>query len=141
MTSQTFSYHNFNASEADGLKIRSLLQVLHLDQEDLNLQEFKVCKLGHELIAIGRIRQHDDCLELCSLGVDELHRGKGVGKLLIKALLSEQHQDVYVVTEIPGYFQEQGFKITDKVWTSLLLKQKRCVDQLACQKPVIMIRQ
>jgi N-acetylglutamate synthase-like GNAT family acetyltransferase len=56
------------------------------------------------------LKKHADCLELCALGVDPAHRGKGTAGALTEALLAEAPGDVYLATVIPGFFEGRGFE-------------------------------
>lgn len=121
--------------------IFELLETLNLDMEDVHFSEFVVCKDKGELIAAGRVRQYDDGVcELCSLGVLEDYRSQGIGTAVVQALLQKHSLDqVYVVTEIPQYFEKNGFVPSKSQSAYLQDKLKRCVEELACSNPIVMV--
>ena len=107
----------------------------------LHFSEFFVCKDKGELIAAGRVREYEDgVFELCSLGVLEDYRGAGIGTDIVKALLQKHSLDsVYVVTEIPEFFEKTGFVKSTHKSEYLQDKLKRCVEEYACKNPIIML--
>jgi N-acetylglutamate synthase-like GNAT family acetyltransferase len=135
------TYQVINASPDDWGKIQWLSESLGLDRHDMQLDQFKVCKQGEELLGIVRMKQHKDCLELCTLGVAEMHRGRGIGSSLVRSLLEDYPDEVYLVTEIPAYFQKLGFIPGGEHILSLNEKKDVCLHQLSCSQPVIMVKQ
>jgi N-acetylglutamate synthase-like GNAT family acetyltransferase len=129
-----------NALQRDWEQIVDLVNEINLDRLDMDLPQFKVCKVENAVVGIGRIKTHTDCIELCTLGVREAFRGKGIGTALVRALLKGHDQAVYVVTEIPGFFEKLGFESGTFSLPSLQAKLKVCRDELACSQPEIMIR-
>jgi N-acetylglutamate synthase-like GNAT family acetyltransferase len=121
--------------------IMELLEALNLDMEEVHYSEFFVCKDKGELIAAGRVRAHEDGVyELCSLGVLEDYRMAGIGTDIIKALVNKHSLDsVYVVTEIPEFFEKTGFVKSTHKSEYLQDKLKRCVEEYACKNPIIML--
>lgn len=69
-----------------------------------------VAEEGDEIIGLVALKEHPDCLELCSLGVDAKSREKGVGKALVEALMAEAPGEVHLATIIPGFFERCGFE-------------------------------
>jgi N-acetylglutamate synthase-like GNAT family acetyltransferase len=138
---QTVNNKILPALNTDLPDIIELLETLNLDMEEVHYSEFFVCKDKGELIAAGRVREYEDgVFELCSLGVLEDYRGAGVGIDIVKALLQKHSLDsVYVVTEIPTYFEKSGFVLSNVKSERLLDKQKRCVEEYACSNPVFMV--
>ena len=70
------------------------------------------------------LKEHPDCLELCSLGVDAKSREKGVGKALVETLMVEAPGDVHLATIIPGFFERCGFDKTADVPATFREKRK-----------------
>lgn len=124
----------------DWVAVERLVRKLNLDDAGMTPEQFMVCMSGDMVRGIGRIQQHAECLELCSLGVDEPFRGQGIGRSLVVALLHGLHDTVYVVTDIPAYFAKLGFLPSAAVMPSLEDKRRRCIEQLACNEPLIMER-
>jgi len=61
-------------------------------------------------IGLVALKEHPDCLELCALGVDPGHRGKGAARALVEALMAEAPGTVHLATIIPGFFEGCGFR-------------------------------
>ena len=59
-----------------------------------------------------------DMCEIMSLSVGEKHRGRGVGKLLVQALIEEGRRlempEVITLTYQVDFFRKLGFSVTDK---------------------------
>jgi N-acetylglutamate synthase-like GNAT family acetyltransferase len=127
------------ASVNDWKQVDQLVDIINLDRSDMHPEQFRICKAGSKVLGIGRIKRHNDCLELCTLGVDEGFRGQGIGKALVLALLEPEKEPVYVVTDIPEYFEKLGFVPGNESIQSLQDKKKACVELLACKQPFIMV--
>ena len=121
--------------------IIELLETLNLDMEDVHYSEFFVCKDKGELIAAGRVIAHEDgVFELSSLGVIEDYRRAGIGTDIVKALINKHSLDsVYVVTEIPEFFEKTGFVKSTHKSECLQDKLNRCIEEYACKNPIIML--
>jgi N-acetylglutamate synthase-like GNAT family acetyltransferase len=129
-----------NAFVEDWDMLMKLATDINLDRNDIHFDQFKVCKSGDRLVGIGRIKKNSDCLELCTLGVAEAFRGMGIGRALVRTLLKPWKEPVYLVTDIPRYFEKLGFRRSRHAHKSLIEKQRNCREKLECRNPVIMIR-
>jgi N-acetylglutamate synthase-like GNAT family acetyltransferase len=70
----------------------------------------------------------------------EDYRGAGIGTDIVKALLQKHSLDsVYVVTEIPEFFEKTGFVLSKHKSEFLQDKLQRCLEEYACSNPVIML--
>jgi N-acetylglutamate synthase-like GNAT family acetyltransferase len=134
------TYHILHAAEADWEQIVNLAEVLNLDNNDMHVGQFKVYEEDRKVLGIGRIKTHHDCVELCTLGVEVSYRGRGIGKALVNSLLENLSGPVYLVTEIPAYFEKLGFRPVNTSIQSLQAKKNICMTQLSCANPVIMVR-
>ena len=87
-----------------------------------------------------------DLAELKSLAVGESHKGKGIGRALVEAVLKEAKElkinKVFVLTYVPEFFKKYGFKeiareeLPHKVWNECI----NCPKFPDCQE-VPMIKQ
>ena len=75
-------------------------------------------------IGLVAIKTHPDCFELCALGVDPDHRGRGVAQALVKALMAEAPGAVHLATVIPGFFETCGFQVAKEVPATFPAKRK-----------------
>lgn len=137
MTTQPV-YNVCNAAAEDWSGILKLLEKINLDCENTALEQFAVCCRGAVLLGAGRLKQHSDAIELCSLGVREPHRNQGIGKALVQFLLQQAKGEIYVVTDIPAYFSKLGFTRAQHYPSSLEGKRQRCISHYECINPVVM---
>lgn len=92
-----------------------------------NLRDFSV--VVERGAVVGCCALHiswDDLAEVRSLAVDPSHQGKGIGKALVAACISEARQlglrRVFALTREPAFFERAGFTVTTveqmprKVW-------------------------
>jgi N-acetylglutamate synthase-like GNAT family acetyltransferase len=76
------------------------------------------------------LKTHSDCMEMTGLAVDPIFRGRGVGNALVESLLGRvtlpekrrrlsellmQHlpDQLWLMTEVPGYFLPTGFTLAE----------------------------
>lgn len=86
---------------------------LGLDVEGLENHQFLVAKEGERIVGFGRMKHYGEIYEMASLGVMEDFRGRGIGRMLVEALLDHfPSKEVYLVTDIPSFFEKFGFKVT-----------------------------
>lgn len=118
--------------------VQRYVNELHLDNREMQYHQFVVAFLKNTIIGFGRIREYDDSAEICSVGVLEPFRNKGVGKKLVYALIDNFYQNnkfnrknLYVVTIIPPYFEKFGFEITEQFPKSINDKLQYCISHLS----------
>lgn len=96
---------------------------LKLDQENLDFQQFLVARQGKKIAGFGRIKAEEGFYEMASLAVLEDYRGQGLGMAIARRLLALcPGHTVYLVTDIPKFFEKLGFKIAEEVPPRLLQK-------------------
>lgn len=117
-------------TEQEFQKIRSFISEFELDDRGLILKEFTAAYRENELVGFGRLRQHNDCIELCSLGVVTKHRRQGVGKAIVSELLKRSHGPVHLVCIIPEFFTPFGFHITEDYPAAIQNKLEYCTNEL-----------
>lgn len=116
-----------------------LLEEMGLDSEDLVPDEFVVATENDSIIACGRVLQHEDALELASIGVVESERGKGIGSEVVRQLLGlYPGEQIYTVTDIPLFFQRFGLSVVTDYPESIAGKLQRCKEELQCENPVVL---
>ena len=113
---------------------------MSLDDNDLSEDQFMIAKRENEIFGFGRLRTYDDCQELCSLGVVESVRLKGIGRGLTRRLISKSNKPLYVVTVIPTFFEKFGFKPVDLYPTPILKKMNYCKSALWVPEPYVAMR-
>ena len=97
------------ARKTDFPHIIDLARRLDLDYPGMEKDRFWVADEDGRIVGIVALKKRPDCLELCALGVDPGRRGKGIGKMLVEALVAGAAADVHLATIIPGFFETCGF--------------------------------
>lgn len=119
------------ASQGDMPQIIHGIKQLMLDDIDLKREQFAVAKHNDSIIGFGRIRNYPDALEICSVGVLQEERNRGVGDLLVQELIKRaKGAPIYVVCIIPEFFKRFGFKETAVYPDSLKPKLEYCKGTL-----------
>jgi N-acetylglutamate synthase-like GNAT family acetyltransferase len=78
------------------------------------INTFRVAELDGLVCGIAALRDFGDGLgELRSLAVHESAQGRGLGEMLVRAIVRDANdagiRDLYVLTTNPGYFALHGF--------------------------------
>jgi N-acetylglutamate synthase-like GNAT family acetyltransferase len=110
--------------------IKNYISQFELDDRSLQPSEFLVAIEEDTVLGFGRIREHEDCSELCSLGVIEPKRHKGIGTALVQELIQKAKQPLYLVCIIPEFFEPSGFHVCEKYPTALQNKLAYCTNEL-----------
>lgn len=84
-----------------------------------HLREFLVVESDQKIIATGALHIiWDDLAEIRALAVSEENQGRGLGKMLVQALLQDAQEiecpKVFTLTYQPGFFARCGFTLIDK---------------------------
>lgn len=123
--------------ETDFAEVEKLIELLQLDNNDLNYNQFLVAKYQDKIIGFGRLRNYSSSNELCSLGVVEPHRFKGVGTELAKSLIKRSNKPLFVVTIIPSFFNRLGFIETSTFPVEIGQKISYCTSSLPVEETYI----
>ena len=109
----------------DKMLFRSLNEIYE------NIRDYHVAVGGDEIVGCCALHVFwEDLAELRSLAVRRDHLGQGVGRQLVKHVVSEAPdigiKRVFILTAIPGYFEKSGFKEVDrsqlphKIWAECI---------------------
>ncbi|MCX5697826.1 MAG: N-acetyltransferase [Candidatus Omnitrophica bacterium] len=96
-----------------------------------NLRDFWVAEENHKVVGCAALHiSWDDLAEIKSLAVAKKSQGKGLGKELIDACLSEAEvlgaKKIFVLTYKPDFFKKFGFKrvgharLPHKIWAECI---------------------
>ncbi|HTB32427.1 MAG TPA: GNAT family N-acetyltransferase [Bacteroidia bacterium] len=107
-------------------QVKQLVKDFWLDDADMQPGQFGVLSYNGKVIAFGRLREHADATELCTMGVAKDLQGKGLGDKMVKHLQGIAKRNIYLVTVIPDFFKKTGFKITETYPEPLQKKVERC---------------
>lgn len=117
-------------SDADFKQILHYIREFELDNRELKKEEFCIASAKGQLLGFGRLRQHTDCIELCSLGVIESHRHQGIGTAITKELIKKAKGSIYLVCIIPEFFTPLGFQVVHEFPASIQQKLDYCTASL-----------
>lgn len=101
-----------------------LARKLGLHYPGMEADELWAAEEDGQIVGVVALKTHPDCRELCALGVDPAHRGKGAAKALVEALMSEAPGDVHLATVIPAFFDCCGFAMTAEVPRAFIEKRR-----------------
>lgn len=119
------------ATHEDQEAVVELLDVLDLEK-GFEIEEFLVAEYLGRIIGCACLKDFNDYLELCSVGVLEDYQKLGVGSEIIKALIKDaDHRKIYCVTPYPSYFSRFGFKEIPKVQLPKDLQDKTAMYEEA----------
>lgn len=121
-------------------EITRLIRQFELDDRDLLSTQFLAAVSEETLLGFGRIREYGACSELCSLGVVEPQRHKGIGSLLVQKLIQNTQQPLYLVCIIPGFFEPLGFMITTEYPPELGQKLAYCREALNVPEEYVVMK-
>jgi len=120
-----------------------------LDDIYENLQAFTVAELDGKVVGCCALQIiWSDLAEIKSLAVDEAHKDKGIGKMLVAAATEQAGQmglpKIFALTLRPEFFEKLGFSVVEKdklpmkVWSDCAKcpKQQNC-DEIAVIKDVL----
>ncbi|MGZ4037653.1 MAG: GNAT family N-acetyltransferase [Bacteroidia bacterium] len=120
--------------------VKRLIAEMCLDDTALEYDQFITVKQANKVLGFGRLRTHAQCQELCSLGVTEDFRLKGIGRYLTAELIAKRQKPLYVVTVIPDFFSKAGFKITEKFPEEINTKLNYCRTSLSVPEPYVVMK-
>lgn len=111
-----------------------------LDTREMKKNQFLVAVDNDVLIGFGRIIQHPECREFCTLGIVEHDRNKGVGSKLIKEIIKKATQPFYLACIIPRYFESFGFRIVSEFPKEMQTKLDYCNDALSVNDTYVVMQ-
>jgi N-acetylglutamate synthase-like GNAT family acetyltransferase len=111
-------------------QICEYIHEFELDNRDLEKKQFTAAFRDNQLVGFGRLREHTDGIELCSLGVVTPHRRQGIGKAIVAELIKKSPQRIYLVCIIPDFFTPFGFHIVKEYPISVQNKMDYCIHEL-----------
>lgn len=117
-----------------------LIGQFELDDRELLPTQFLAAVSQDTLLGFGRIRNYGFCSELCSLGVVEPQRHKGIGSLLVQKLIQKAQQPLYLVCIIPEFFEPFGFKSTADYPPELAQKLAYCRESLSVPEEYVVMK-
>jgi len=125
-------------AERDQMLFRSMADIYK------SLQTFLVAEAEGEVVGCCALEViWSDLAEIKSLAIDEAHKGKGAGSMLVNAAVERTRAmkvaKVFGLTLKPGFFEKLGFKVVSKealpmkVWSDCA----RCSKQQNCDETAV----
>ena len=98
-------------SETEFRQVKRLLHQyqFELEKDIMQPDQFTILKSDDKLLAFGSLRVQDNYAELECVGVAEDYRGKGWGKMIVKKLLEQGPETIWLATSMPKYFEKFNF--------------------------------
>lgn len=124
---------NLHFKEPDDIefeKVCDYIREFELDNRGLQKEQFITAFRNKELVGFGRLREHADCIELCSLGVIAQYRRQGIGKAITAELIKKNSRNIYLVCIIPEFFTPFGFCTIKEFPDAIKDKVCYCTNEL-----------
>lgn len=117
-------------TEPEFQHICNYIHDFQLDDRELYKEQFTGAYKDNKLVGFGRLKKHEDCTELCSLGVITPLRGQGIGKAIVKELIKQTSDKLFLACIIPEFFQPFGFETVSEIPPSIINKLNYCSQEL-----------
>jgi amino-acid N-acetyltransferase len=125
-------------AERDQMLFRSMADIF------TNLQTFLVVEQDGQVVGCCALEViWSDLAEIKSLAVDEAHKGRGAGSILVNAAVEQAKRlglpKVFGLTLKPQFFEKLGFQVANKdslpmkVWSDCA----RCTKQQNCDETAV----
>ena len=130
-------------AERDRMLFRSMADIYE------NLQTFIVAELDETIVGCCALEViWADLAEIKSLAIDQIYKGKGIGRGLVAAAVEQAVKlgvpKVFALTLEPAFFEKTGFEIVEKealpmkVWSDCArCSKQQCCDEIAVIKSVL----
>lgn len=130
------------ARPGDEAYLREKINEFWLDDAGFATQQFLIAERGEKRLGFCRLREHEACSEMCTLGVEEEARGQGVGARLIRGLTEKalKRHELYLVCIIPEFFVPLGFYITEHYPEPMADKLRRCETELSVPEKYVVMK-
>ncbi len=112
------------------------------------LDTFFIAEYDGARVGCGALtRLGPDLVEIRSLGIIDGYKGKGIGSMIVKALMEEAKRQgipkVMALTYEVAFFERNGFEVVnkeifpEKVWRDCIhCKKQHCCDEIAVLKRI-----
>ncbi len=128
-----------DASLEDIKEIKKILSFYYLETEKVekNLAEFKVAILDEKIVGCACL-DTEDVVELRSIAVLPNYRNKGIGSLLVDAVMDRAAKiadEVYLRTTSPLFFEKKGaVRIPNNDKKQIWMECKECDEFNICKQ-------
>ena len=97
----------------DQQKIIAIINKVRINPRNLNWERFIIAEDNGVMVGCGQIKPHGDgTKELASIAVEPEYQGKGVGTLIMNALLEREPGELYLtcLRHNVTYYEKFGFR-------------------------------
>jgi N-acetylglutamate synthase-like GNAT family acetyltransferase len=106
--------------------ISQRIREFRLDDENLQFAQFIVAERDGKAVGFGRIKPYREVSELGCVAVLETERASGIGAQIVRELIRRfPSREVYITTDLVGYFEKLGFRRIDDPPSELAAKLER----------------
>ena len=101
------------ATITDQPKITALINKVRINPRNLNWERFVIAEDDGAMVGCGQIKPHGDgTKELASIAVEPDYQGKGVGTMVMNALLEREPGELYLtcLRHNVTYYERFGFR-------------------------------
>ncbi len=109
-------------SEMEFRQVKRMVERFDLAPLDLPADSFTILKSDERILGFGALRSQEGYTELEAVGVAEEYRGKGWGKMIVKKLLENGPDTIWLATDMPKYFEKLHFVTSKQVPRELARK-------------------
>ncbi len=127
-------------SPEDFPEVEKNIALFCLDDIQPSLSQFITAKNKNNVVGFARTRNYRSCNELCSLGVKEDLRLKGIGSKLVTEIIKQNAGPLFVVTIIPEFFKKFGFNEVSSYPEELNYKLEYCETSLSVPEPYVVMQ-
>ncbi len=102
-----------SATAADQPAIRELVRMTRINPLGIKWPAFLVAEANGMVVGIGQVKRHrDGSRELASIAVHPAHRRQGIASEIIRQLLEDEDDILYLtcLTPMEGFYLPFGFK-------------------------------
>jgi N-acetylglutamate synthase-like GNAT family acetyltransferase len=127
-------------TDSDFENIKKYIKYFELDDRVIEKQQFLVAKKNIELLGFGRIKIHQNCDEICSIGIKEKYRRRGIASLLVKELINLSSNEIYLVSINPDLFKKLGFSVVSIYPDEIKNKLNYCKEVLVVPEKYVVMK-
>lgn len=141
--SQSSLYPHFHVKVCTPQHFKSLtdsVRELELDDRQMTPEQFMVVEEKGELMGFARLRNFGGFAELCTLGVPEQFRLKGIATELVNTIKETANSPLYLVSTMPAFFSKLGFVECENYPTEIHEKLAYCRANLPVEEKYVVMR-
>ncbi|MBL7931535.1 MAG: GNAT family N-acetyltransferase [Bacteroidia bacterium] len=140
---QSSIYPHFHVKVCKAHQFKSVelsVKELDLDDRQMSPEQFMVVEEEGKLMGFVRLKKYRDFAELCTLGVLEQFRFKGIATELVKTIKETANCPLYLVSTLPDFFSKLGFVECENYPTEIHQKLAYCKANLPVDEKYVVMR-